>query len=765
MNFLEELNPIQQEAVRSIEGPNMIIAGAGSGKTRVLTYRIAYMMSEGIDPFNILSLTFTNKAAKEMRHRVQQLVSAEARNLWIGTFHSVFARILRTDAPCLGYPTNFSIYDTDDSKSLIKLIIKEQNLNDQIYKPNTILNRISSAKNSLIDPKTYQNDSMIQAEDAGAHRPKLGELYELYWKRCFQAGAMDFDDLLFKMYLLLENYPESLYKYQHLFKFILIDEFQDTNFAQYEIIKKLGDVYQNICVVGDDAQSIYSFRGATIHNILNFTKDYPETKTFKLEQNYRSTKNIISAANEVITNNKKQHLKQLWTENHEGEKIKVVRSLSDNEEGRMVADNIHENKLVQHFKNNDFVILYRTNAQSRSFEEALRKLNIAYRVYGGIAFYQRKEIKDFLSFLRLTVNHFDEEALRRIINYPARGIGQTTLEKITIIADSQDIRIWEVIENIKQYDFSEKTKILIDEFVTMIKSFAVMLKNHSAFDLAMHIAKSTSILKELYNDKTIEGLSRYENTQELLNGIKEFTETSTNNESINDQQPETVNSKPETRNSLPTYLQEITLLTDADNDKSDNDKVKLMTIHAAKGLEFPVVYVVGMEENLFPSMMSLNSRDDLEEERRLFYVAITRAKQKLWLTYAASRYRFGNLMYNEPSRFIEEIPSSYIVKTGVERKVNQKENNPIDKIFFTKKTQTVHSNFVHVPSTDFRADEPATLQTGMEVEHQRFGFGKVLHLEGEPSNKIATIFFQNVGQKKIMLKYAKLKIHVGNLMN
>lgn len=733
----------------------MIIAGAGSGKTRVLTYRIAHLMNEGVDPFNILALTFTNKAAKEMRHRIEKLISIEARNLWIGTFHSVFARILRYEAEKLGYPSNFSIYDTDDSKSLLKMIIKEQNLNDNIYKPSIVLNRISSAKNNLITPQQYLEDTFIQAEDATGNCPKLGYLYDLYWKRCFQAGAMDFDDLLFKMYLLLEKFPDALHKYQHFFKFILIDEFQDTNIAQYAIIKKLGDVYQNICAVGDDAQSIYSFRGATIQNILNFQKDYPETKIFKLEQNYRSTKNIISAANEIIRNNKKQHEKNLWTENGEGEKIKLVRTLSDNEEGRIVADSIHENKLREHFANDDFTILYRTNAQSRAFEEALRRLDIPYRVYGGISFYQRKEVKDFIAYLKLTVNHFDEEALRRIINYPARGIGHTTLEKITVLANEQQKRIWEIIENIFLSDFSERTKTAIADFVTMIKSFAVMLKTHTAFDLAMHIAKSTSILKELYNDKSVEGLSRYENMQELLNGIKEFTE----DDVVNIQNPQGFLQKDK---GLPTYLQDITLLTDADNDKNDIDRVKLMTIHSAKGLEFPMVFVVGLEENLFPNMMSLNSREDLEEERRLFYVAVTRAKQKLWLTYSASRYRFGNLMHNEPSRFIDEIPAKYVEAIGVQQRTPEREEIFLEKTFFSKNLKPIS---YHNAIGNFQASDLKNIQPGVEVEHQRFGFGKVLNIEGNSDNLIATVFFQNIGQKKIMLKYAKLKICGNNGMN
>lgn len=755
MNFLDELNEVQREAVMATEGPVMIVAGPGSGKTRVLTYRIAYLIQQGVDPFHILALTFTNKAAAEMRERIGKIVGIEARNLYMGTFHSIFARILRYEAGKIGYPSNFTIYDTDDSRSLLKSIIKEQGLNDSLYKPNIIHNRISSAKNGLMGPEEYQKDFNVQADDASSGRPKLGEIYSIYQQRCFKAGAMDFDDLLYKMFLLLDKFPDVLYKYQHRFRYILLDEFQDTNFAQYMITKKLGDVHQNICVVGDDAQSIYSFRGATIENILNFERDYPDLKVFKLEQNYRSTQHIVVAANKVISNNKMQITKEIWTENGDGEKIKVVRAISDNDEGRLVVDSIFEEKMRHQMHNRDFVILYRTNAQSRAFEEALRRLNILYVVYGGVSFYQRKEIKDLIAYLRLTVNHNDEEALKRIINYPTRGIGQTTMEKVALVANETGKNLWEVLSNAQELLQGNRSLHAIEDFVNMIKSWALMLKTHNAYDLAALIGKASGILKELYNDKTVEGLARYENIQELLNGIKEFTE---NNLPAVTPDGE-VKEEQSTDKSLGTYLQEITLLTDADKDTGDNDRVKLMTIHSAKGLEFPCVYVVGMEENLFPSMLSLNSREDLEEERRLFYVAITRAKTKLTLSYATSRYRYGSLINNDPSRFLEEIDKKNLEFTFTPSKPFR---NPYNEDRFTPvftKPSIKKTPAVHKPSSDFIPDDFREIQVGMEVEHQRFGFGKVLHLEGTLTDRMATIHFQNnIGQKKIMLKYAKLRI-------
>lgn len=761
MDYLAELNEQQREAVSHLNGPLMIVAGAGSGKTKVLTTRIAHLMKNGVDAFNILALTFTNKAAAEMKERVERILgSTEARNLYIGTFHSVFARILRAEAHRLGYPSNFTIYDTDDAKSVLKTVINEQNLDDKHYKPNIVYNRISAAKNSLVGPAEYQQDYYIQQEDQRSNRPLIGKLFDYYAKRCFKNGAMDFDDLLYQMYVLLQHFPEVLHKYQHKFKYILIDEYQDTNPAQYAIIKLLGAVHENICVVGDDAQSIYSFRGATIQNILQFEKDYEDVKVVKLEQNYRSTKSILYVANEVISRNKMQIPKELWTDNGEGEKIKVVRTMTDNEEGKLVADTIAEQKLRNHYSNKDFVILYRTNAQSRSFEENLRRMNIGYRIYGGVSFYQRKEIKDFLAYLRLIVNTRDEESLKRIINYPVRGIGKTTIEKTTVLAEAHNITVWEVLERAQEFGFRAGTLEAIDAFVTMIKSFQAMLEKNNAYDVAVQVGKATGIVRELFNDKTTEGLARYENIQELLNSIKEFTETPTEDGELLEK-------------GLGSYLQQITLLTDADKEEAgDSDVVKLMTIHAAKGLEFPCVFVVGLEETLFPNAMAINTREELEEERRLFYVAVTRAKARLWLTYANSRYRFGSLVQNEPSRFLEEIPETYLDRSyaggGLRNALSgetwnsntfeRREQPAVAKPKPSTKGATKNA-IAHTPSPDFVPDDPGTLQVGMEVEHQKFGFGKVIHMEGASHNRIATIFFSNgSGEKKIMLNYAKLRI-------
>ena len=651
-DYLSGLNEPQREAVTYINGPLMIIAGAGSGKTKVLTTRIAHLMANGVDAFNILALTFTNKAAAEMKERIEKILgNNEARNLYIGTFHSVFARILRGEAHRLGYPGNFTIYDTDDSRSVIKTVINELGLDDKHYKPNVVHNRISSAKNALVGPAEYATDYYIQQEDARANRPAIAQVYAAYAARCFKNGAMDFDDLLLKMYELLKQHNEALSKYQRKFKYILIDEYQDTNAVQYQITKLLAAQHENICVVGDDAQSIYSFRGATIENILQFQKDYDDVKVVKLEQNYRSTQSILTIANEVIKNNKGQLPKELWTENETGEKIKLVRTMTDNEEGKFTADTIQEQKLRNHYFNKDFAILYRTNAQSRAFEESLRRMGIAYKIYGGISFYQRKEIKDMVAYLRVIVNPNDEEALKRIINYPARGIGKTTIEKLVIIANEQNIPMYQVVQRAAENGFKAGTLEALQNFVTMIKYFQSMLDKNNAFDVATQVGKHTNIVKELFNDKTTEGLAKYENIQELLNSIKEWTESPDNEDGE-------VGSK-----SLGSYLQQITLLTDADNDKEETDSVKLMTIHAAKGLEFACVFVAGIEETLFPNAMAINTREELEEERRLFYVAVTRAKQRLWLTYANARYRFGQLVQNEPSRFLDEMPEAFLDKS------------------------------------------------------------------------------------------------------
>ncbi len=780
-DYLLGLNEPQREAVTHINGPIMIVAGAGSGKTKVLTTRIAHLMANGVDAFNILALTFTNKAAAEMKERIERILgNGEARNLYIGTFHSVFARILRAEAYRIGYPNNFTIYDTDDSRSVLKSVINEMELDDKHYKPNVVHNRISSAKNALVGPDEYAADTYLVQEDTRANRPAIANIYKAYAARCFKNGAMDFDDLLLKMYELLKYHNEALAKYQHKFKFVLIDEYQDTNAVQYQITKLLAAVHENICVVGDDAQSIYSFRGATIENILQFQKDYDDVKVVKLEQNYRSTQHILKVANEVISNNKGQLPKELWTENEDGDKLRLVRTMTDNDEGKFVADTIQEQKLRNHFRNNEFAILYRTNAQSRAFEECLRRQGIKYKIYGGLSFYQRKEIKDMIAYLRVIVNTRDEEALKRIINYPVRGIGKTTIEKCLVIANEQNITFWNVIERAGEFGFKAGTLESLQNFVIMIKYFQTLLTDKNAYDVAVQVGKNTNLVKELFNDKTTEGLARYENVQELLNSIKEWTESPSNEDG------------EYTEKTLGSYLQQITLLTDTDDDKDDSDVVKLMTIHAAKGLEFSCVFVVGVEETLFPSAMSINTREELEEERRLFYVAVTRAKKNLWLTYANARYRFGQLQQNEPSRFINEMPEQYIDKSyaGGGAKNNSKSDwsnqgsafqrmqrgfgNSNDVINIEKKygappskketkpTYTVPVNrnttINHIPSDNFEASDTSNLQPSQKVEHQKFGFGIVAKIEGSAHNPIATIQFEKNGEKKIMLNYAKLRI-------
>lgn len=790
-DYLSGLNDRQREATLHIDGPLMIVAGAGSGKTKVLTTRVAHLMANGVDAFNILALTFTNKAAKEMKERVEKILgNNEARNLYIGTFHSVFARILRFEADKIGYPRHFTIYDTDDAKSVVKTVVNELNLDDKHYKPNIVYNRISAAKNALVGPEEYRNDYAIQQEDMRSNRPAIAQIFDAYAKRCFKNGAMDFDDLLLKFYELLKNVPEALAKYQRKFKYVLIDEYQDTNPAQYEIIKLLGAMHENVCVVGDDAQSIYSFRGATIENILQFQKDYDEVKVVKLEQNYRSTQSILHVANEIIKNNKSQIEKNLFTENAEGEKIKLVRTMTDNDEGKFVADSIQEQKLRNHYSNKDFAILYRTNAQSRAFEEALRRMGLAYTIYGGISFYQRKEIKDIVAYLRIIVNPKDEEALKRIINYPGRGIGKTTIDKLVLSANENNISMWDVLEKANDpiaigVGFRAGTFTAIQDFVTMIKSFASMLTKQNAYDVAVHVGKQTGLVKELFNDKSTEGVARYENIQELLNSIKEWIESPDNEDG------ELVDK------SLGSYLQQITLLTDADEKDPDADTVKLMTIHAAKGLEFSCVFSAGLEEMLFPNAFSINTREELEEERRLFYVAITRAKQRLWVTYANTRYRFGQLVQNEPSRFIEEIPEQFMDRSfaggGAKNQVGgsrwgkssafermkgkQEDDGESGKV--TQQSGTYYNSDPavaksspsylppkgmpakvkdHVPTPDFVASDTSELQTGQKIEHQKFGFGEVMKIEGAKHNPIATIQFEHNGEKKIMLNYAKLRI-------
>lgn len=774
MDFLSELNESQYNAVTNTEGPVMIIAGPGSGKTRVLTYRIAFLIKNGVDAFRIMALTFTNKAAAEMRERISHIVGSEARNLYMGTFHSVFARILRAEAHRLGYPNNFTIYDPDDAKSLIKTIVKEQGLNDKLYKPSIVYYRISGAKNALIDAKKYREDVDLVSDDESGGRPKMAELYAIYQERCFKAGAMDFDDLLLKMYELLSRFPDVLYKYQNRFTHILIDEFQDTNFAQYEIVKLLAAQHENVCVVGDDAQSIYAFRGATIANILNFQKDYPDLKVFKLEQNYRSTEHIVKAANDIIRNNKAQLNKSIWTENKGGEKIKVFKTARDQDEASIVADAIFDQKMRHHLRHSEFAILYRTNAQSRAFEEALRRLNIPYKIYGGLSFYQRKEVKDFIAYLRVVVNPNDEEALKRIINYPARGIGNTTIDRLIVAASEHQLPLWHVAEHPELLDETQaRSRTAVRNFAVMIKSFRAMLISKNAYEIAEYIGKHTGLIDDLYKDKTAEGISRYENIQELLNGIKEYTVG---------EKPEYEEDEVRPENDLAAYLQQISLLTDIDDEKSDDrEKVKLMTIHAAKGLEFSSVFIVGLEENLFPSIMSMNSREDLEEERRLFYVAVTRSKRFLTLSYALTRYKFGQLNYNDPSRFIEEIAEENKLFFGQKEKPKTEQRSTThDEDYNSKWYMSKQFQRKDAPET---APKPAyetpkhltkmnkasgtsavlssdlkTLQVGMKVLHEKFQEGKVLSMEGSGDNRIATIFFEGAGNKKIMLKFAKLQI-------
>lgn len=760
MDYINALNEPQREAVTYTEGPLMIIAGAGSGKTRVLTYRIAYLMQLGVEPFNILALTFTNKAAREMRHRIEKIVGNEARNLWMGTFHSVFSKILRIEAEKLGYTSNFTIYDTDDSKSLIKQVLKEFNLDDKIYKPSVVLNRISGAKNRLISWQNYVNNPVFYAEDAAEMKPEMGRIYKTYCERCFQANAMDFDDLLFNTNVLFRDHIDVLNKYQHKFRYVLVDEFQDTNLSQYLITKKLAAVNQNICVVGDDAQSIYAFRGADIQNILNFAKDYPDLKTVKLEQNYRSTKTIVHVANKVIENNKAQLQKLVWTDNEQGTHIEVLKAATDNDEGQQVAYSLFHEKMQNLFHNKDFAILYRTNYQSRAFEEALRRQGIKYKVYGGLSFYQRKEIKDLLAYLRFVINSKDEEAFRRIINLPKRGIGDTTVQKIVVAAHENNLSLWEVVSDVSKYLGKGRSISPIEDFALMIKEFQVVVAKKDAFEATSHIAKSSGLLRELFEDKTVEGRARYENVQELLNAVKEFVD----------------NPDREDR-SLATFLQEVALITTADENEGkdgDDDYVSLMTIHSAKGLEFKVVYVVGLEEDLFPSQMMLSSRADLEEERRLFYVAITRAEKKLFVSYALQRYRFGNLRMCEPSRFLDEIDTKYIFSksnrpTTIRGEdtftsfgkplVRKAEDFSVSKpAVKTYPTQTPKPQGDYKPSPNFVASNLAKLREGMKVEHQKFGFGRVLKIDIQGTDKRATILFDSAGEKTLLLSFAKLMI-------
>ena len=767
VNYLEELNEAQRKAVENTNGPSLVIAGAGSGKTRVLTFRIAHLLKQGARPGSILALTFTNKAAKEMKERIAKIVGQNtAKHLWMGTFHSIFARILRTESEVIGYPSNFTIYDSADSKSLIKTIIKDFKLDDKTYKPNVVASRISAAKNSLITPPAYENNAQILEYDTSIRMPRIAGIYKEYARRCFLSGSMDFDDLLLKTNILFRDNKAVLEKYQQRFNYLLVDEYQDTNFAQYLIVKNLAATHQNLCVVGDDAQSIYSFRGARIENILNFQKDYPTHQVFKLEQNYRSTQTIVNAANSVIQKNKRQLPKVVFSENAEGSRIKVFSALTDNEEGYLVANEISETRMRNHFRYQDYAILYRTNAQSRIFEESLRKRNIPYKIYGGLSFYQRKEIKDLLSYFRMVINPKDNEALKRIINYPARGIGATTLDKLEQASVAQGVSIFEIVEQsamVNHAGLNQGTLGKVMQFVGLIRQFQEKLEINSAYEMASEIATQTGIIKDLYKDQTPEGLSRFENIQELLNGMQEFS----------------ISAKEEGQpNQLGNYMEDVALLTDQDSEKDeDRDKVTLMTVHSAKGLEFKNVFIVGLEENLFPSSQFGNiTIEAFEEERRLFYVALTRAEENAYLSYAKQRYRWGKLDFCNPSRFIADVDEAYLdmpaendftfddiseIKTAPKqafgkpviagrRPVIAAQPGLNQKLADLRQTKKQAQNF--------DGDDPRDIQTGMTVEHQRFGKGKILQVEGVFPNLKATVFFQNAGQKQLLLKFAKLKI-------
>ena len=769
---MDELNEPQREAVLQKEGPMIIIAGAGSGKTRVLTYRIAHLMKEGVDPFNILALTFTNKAAREMKNRIAGVVGpSEAKNLWMGTFHSVFARILRSEGEKLGYPSNFTIYDTQDSVRLISSIIKEMQLEKDKYKPKQVLGRISQFKNSLITVRAYyQNPEIIEADKVSG-RPQLGSIYKEYVDRCFKAGAMDFDDLLLRTNELLTRFPEVLAKYQDRFRYILVDEYQDTNHSQYLIVRALADRYQNICVVGDDSQSIYAFRGANIQNILNFQKDYDDVKLFKLEQNYRSSGVIVQAANSVIDKNKTKLDKEIWTSNQVGEKIKVMRTFSEGEEGRFVAASIFENKMQHQLPNNSFTVLYRTNAQSRAIEDALRKKNIKYKIYGGLSFYQRKEIKDTLAYLRLLINLNDEEALKRVINYPARGIGQTTLDRILIAANHYKVSMFEVLTRLDelQIGINAGIRTKLQNFVNMIRGFQIEAASKNAFEVADMVVKQTRLIRDIESEGTPEAISRVENVQELMNGIKDFIEVQTE--------------KGEDA-SLAFFLEDVALATDFDQEKDDVPRVSLMTIHLAKGLEFPYVYIVGLEENLFPSAMSMNTRSEIEE-RRLFYVALTRAEKQVYLCYAQSRYRWGKLVDCEPSRFLEEIDEQFLdhiapkkepvvnnkflnkdifgipdenkirFKKPLQRRVEKRAQSNISKAPDSKPLKNLKKLSDAVANPNLFDDK---MVKGNIVEHAKFGRGEVVLLEGIGNSRKAEIKFESGDTKKLLLQFAKLKI-------
>ncbi len=766
-DFLKDLNKPQQQAVQATEGPVMVIAGAGSGKTRVLTYRVAYLLSRGVSPFHILALTFTNKAAREMRNRVASLVDpSRAKSLWMGTFHSIFARMLRAEASKLDYPSQFTIYDTDDSKRVIRKILKEQNLDDKTYAPGFVLNRISNAKNNLISATDYNEDIEIQNHDAQSQKPKLGLIYSIYQQKLRKASAMDFDDLLFNTNVLLREFPDVLYKYQQRFRYILVDEYQDTNFSQYLIIKKLAANNENICVVGDDAQSIYAFRGANIQNILNFKNDYPDLQIFKLEQNYRSTQHIVCAANSLIVHNKDQIFKEIWTNNKPGEKVHILQTANEGEEASWVAGRIFEMIQQKQLPGSDFAVLYRTNAQSRAMEEALRRLNIPYRIFGSLSFYQRKEIKDLLSYFRLVINPMDEDALLRSINFPARGIGATTVNKLLVAANDSGRPLWEVAGDPAKHNVSLNSGITrkLSEFITMIKSFSARLYKINAYEMGEMIVNKSGIRKLYFEDGTPESLNRRDNIEELLSGLKDFVSNTETEEG------EGEGASPSMR-TLDEFLQDIALLTDVDTQNDtpeDTNKVSLMTIHAAKGLEFPYVFITGVEENLFPSQMSINTQAELEEERRLFYVALTRAMIQATVTYAETRFRYGNFNICEASRFIDELDPEFVYylapagRRPSKKFVQESFSESLQR--FTKVTGTNDSTLTGPsasPSDDgsgYAILDPGSLKLDMEVIHQRFGKGKIVAMEGEGQNAKATVSFAGAGKKLLLLRYARLKI-------
>ena len=756
----KDLNKAQQEAVLNHKGPALVIAGAGSGKTRVLTYRIAYLLSMGVSPSRILALTFTNKAANEMKERIATMVSPSlARNLWMGTFHSLFARILRREAEVLGFPSNFTIYDTIDSRSLVKTIVRELNLDEKIYKPAEVFGRISAAKNNLVTPDVYLGSGEFQVRDQVSRRPRLGEVYDRYVKRCKHFGAMDFDDLLLQTNLLFRDHPAVLDKYREAFDYVLVDEYQDTNYSQYLIVKKLSELHRNLCVVGDDAQSIYSFRGARIENILNFKNDYPDYRIFKLEQNYRSTQTIVNAANSVIKRNRGQISKEVFSKNENGEPIRVVRAADDREEGFLVAGHISDLRFRDQLEHKDFAILYRTNAQSRIFEESLRRMNIPYRVYGSLSFYQRKEIKDLLAYFRITVNPRDDESLKRVINYPMRGIGKTTVDKLNGYAEKLDSPIWDVLTHLEQVNlgFNKGTLNKLLGFTRMIQSFRQRLPEMEAFDMAYTIANETGIIRDLQSDKTPENVSRFENIEQLLNGIKDFTDDREREGDL----------------TLAEYLQEVTLMTDADQEKEeDKNRVTIMTIHSAKGLEFKHLIIAGVEEELFPSQMSIDNPKDLEEERRLFYVALTRAEKSALITYAALRYKWGIQNACSPSRFIKEIDEKFLDLPADFYPVLP--GNGTEQIKQPAQFQSAGRKLVHMsqatrapqassavssaqPPKDFVPSDPGMIRVGTRVEHPRFGIGEVHQLEGSGSNIKATVLFP-IGTKQLLLKFAKLRV-------